>query len=162
MGRPSIFTQEIADAICERIAEGESLRKICLSEDMPCKASVFKWLGEDKTFSDQYARAREAQADTLADEILDIADDGANDTYVDENGNKRTDQDVIARSRLRFEARKWIASKLKPKVYGDKVQTELTGKDGGPVETVTTTRPQLTKEEWLAAHGVGTATRPAE
>lgn len=133
MARPSIFTQELADLICERIAEGESLRKICSSDDMPNKATVFRWLASDQTFSDQYARARESQADTLADEILDIADDGANDRYVDENGNERTDQDVIARSRLRVDARKWIASKLKPKVYGDKVENTVKGDKDSPL-----------------------------
>lgn len=135
MSRPSIFTQELADQICERLADGESLRKICLSDDMPAKSSVFKWLGENKEFSDQYARAREAQADTLFDEIIDIADDGANDTYTDESGNTRTDQDVIARSRLRVDARKWAASKLKPKTYGEKVETTLRGDKDNPIES---------------------------
>lgn len=134
MGRPSDFTQELADLICERLADGESLRAICAGDDMPSKGTVFRWLANDKAFQDQYTRAREAQADYLFDDILQIADDGLNDTYVDENGNRRTDQDVIARSRLRVDARKWMAGKLRPKVYGDKVQTELTGANGGPVE----------------------------
>jgi hypothetical protein len=121
MGRPSGFTQEVADAICERLAEGESLRSICAGDDMPNKATVFRWLAAHKEFSDQYARAREAQADALFDEILDIADDGRNDTYTDEDGNERTNQDVIARSRLRVDSRKWMAGKLRPKVYGDKL-----------------------------------------
>src|SRR5216684_9092402 len=97
-GRPTLFSSKMADSLCERIANGESLRKICLDDDMPCKASVFKWLNENKIFSDQYARARDAQADTMADEILEIADDGTNDTYVTENGEV-TNHDVIARSR---------------------------------------------------------------
>ena len=75
----------------------------------------------------QYARAREEQAETYADEIVAIADDGRNDTYIDENGNERVNQDVVARSRLRVEARKWVASKLKPKKYGDRLQNEHTG-----------------------------------
>lgn len=133
MGRPSIFTQELADLICERIAEGESLRKVCLADDMPNKATVFRWLAADKAFSDQYAHARDAQADVLADEIIDIADDGQNDTYKDDDGNVRTDQDVIARSRLRVDARKWIASKLKPKVYGDKVENTVKGDKDSPL-----------------------------
>lgn len=111
-GRPSDFTQEIADAICERLAEGESLRKICLGDDMPNKATVFRWLGLHQSFSDQYARAREEQAETLADEIVEIAD-----------GNKDSDPQ---RDRLRVDARKWVASKLKPKKYGDK---QLLGSD---------------------------------
>lgn len=124
MARPSRYTLKMADEICERLADGESLRKICLSDHMPNRATVFRWLHLHSSFRDQYARAREAQADALADEILDIADDGLNDSYEDEDGNKRTDHDVIARSRLRVDARKWIASKLKPKVYGDRIDPE--------------------------------------
>ena len=132
-GRPSDYSEEIADEICERLSDGESLRKICLSDNMPSKTSVFRWLHSNSVFRDQYARAREAQADSMADDIIDIADDSMFDTYIDENGLEKTNHDVIARSRLRVDARKWIASKLKPKVYGEKIHQELTGKDGAPV-----------------------------
>lgn len=117
----STFTQEIADIICERIAEGESVRKICQDDAMPAMSTIFKWLNDHKTFSEQYARAREAQADKMADEILEIADDGRNDTYIDGDGRERTDQEVIGRSKLRVDARKWLASKMAPKKYGDRV-----------------------------------------
>lgn len=125
MARPTKYTNKIADEICERLADGESLRAICESEEMPGRATVFRWLASNQTFQDQYARAREAQADALFDEILQIADDGRNDSYTDSEGNVRTDQDVIARSRLRVDSRKWMASKLRPKVYGDKIQQEI-------------------------------------
>lgn len=127
MGRPSDYSQEIADLICEALAEGWSLRSICKGDDFPNKGTVFRWLATNKAFSDQYARAREAQADCLFDDILAIADDGANDSYTDDEGRTRTDYDVIARSKLRVDARKWMAGKLRPKVYGDKVQTEVSG-----------------------------------
>lgn len=133
MPRQSEYTQELADLICERLSDGESLRAICRDDEMPSKATVFKWLTQQKAFADQYVRARENQADHMADEILSIADDGLNDTYVDENGNQRTDQDVIARSRLRVDARKWLASKMAPKKYGDKITQEHTGADGAPM-----------------------------
>lgn len=131
MGRSLEFSQEVADKICEQIAEGKSLRAI-LKEDesLPASSTIFKWLANVESFAEQYARAREAQADALFDEILSIADDGLNDTYTDEEGNVRTNQDVIARSRLRVDARKWMAGKLRPKVYGEKVQTELSGHVG--------------------------------
>lgn len=134
-GRPSSFTQEKANTICERIAGGESLRSICQDEGLPSITSVMRWLADENNaaFRAQYARAREAQADYMAEEILSIADDGLNDTYVDDEGRKRTDQDVIARSRLRVEARKWLASKMAPKKYGEKLQQEVSGPDGGPV-----------------------------
>jgi hypothetical protein len=105
-GRHSEFSAEIADLICERIADGESLRAICGDPEMPGKATVFRWLAENATFRDQYARAREAQADGEVDEIVDIADgeDGDGD---------------VQRDRLRVDARKWRAAKMAPKKYGD-------------------------------------------
>lgn len=130
-GRPSSYKQSMADSICEKIADGLSIRTICLDETMPCKSTVFKWLVDNKSFSDQYARAREAQADTLFDEILDIADDAGCDTYTDKDGNIKTDQEVIGRSKLRVDARKWMAGKLRPKVYGDKL--ELAGNPDSPL-----------------------------
>lgn len=134
MGRPSEFNQETADAICERIAQGQSLRAILRDdESLPVSSTIFKWLSQNKEFAEQYTRAREAQADVLFDEILMIADDGLNDTYTDEDGNVRTNQDVIGRSKLRVEARKWMAGKLRPKVYGEFKAVELTGANGGPV-----------------------------
>jgi hypothetical protein len=120
MGRPSSFTQETADTICARLAEGQSLRSICEADDMPARSVVFKWLADNKDFADQYARAREAQADHLFEEILTIADDGSNDTYKTDDG-EATNHDVIARSRLRVDARKWMAAKMAPKKYGDKL-----------------------------------------
>lgn len=135
-GRPSTFTQEIADRICEALIEGRSLRSICEAEDMPAASSVFKWLGEHRAFSEQYAHAREAQADALFDEMLQIADDGRNDKFLDDEGMPRTDHDVIARSKLRVETRKWMAAKLRPRVYGDKLA--IGGADDlPPIKTMT-------------------------
>lgn len=121
------FSQEIFDEICVRIAEGESLRKICKDDKMPSLVSVWRWLNENETLSKQYTRAREEQAETFVDEILDIADDNKDDTSLDENGKLIINQEVIARSRLRVDSRKWIASKLKPKRFGDytKIQAEV-------------------------------------
>jgi hypothetical protein len=122
IGRPSSYTDETAALICARLAEGESLRTICKADDMPGFSTVMRWLADNSAFRDQYARAREAQADKLAEEILEIADDGRNDTYTDDDGNERTNQEVVARSRLRVDARKWLASKMAPKKYGDKIE----------------------------------------
>jgi hypothetical protein len=116
------FEQSIADEICDRLIAGESLRKITLSEHMPAASTIFKWLATVPKFAEQYARARDAQADTLADEILDIADDGSNDWMggKDEESGSNYNGDAVARSKLRVDARKWIAAKLKPKKYGEK------------------------------------------
>lgn len=104
------------DRVCERIAECESLTLIAESVGVS-KGTLITWLAG---YPDQYARAREAQADKFAEEIIQIADDGQNDTYLTEDG-PATNHDVIARSRLRVDARKWLASKMAPKKYGDKV-----------------------------------------
>lgn len=130
-GRPTDYNQEIADLICEKLSDGISLREICQADDMPARATVFRWLGLHKEFSDQYARAKEEQAEALADEIVAIADDKTGDTVVTDDGREIANSEFIARSRLRVDARKWVASKLKPKKYGDKVQTEVSGPDGG-------------------------------
>lgn len=134
MARPTIFSEELADAICERLASGESLVRICGGDDMPGTTTVFRWLQTIPAFRDRYAMAREAQAERMADEILDIADDGRNDVWKDDAGNVKVDTDVIARSRLRVDSRKWLMSKMLPKKYGDKVTQEVTGAEGGPVQ----------------------------
>lgn len=140
-GRPSEYTKEIADEICERIAEGESLRRICLSDHLPNRKTIFHWLLNDTHpgFCDQYRKAREMQAENFADEMNDIADDGSNDYMenVDDQGaviGYKLNGEHIQRSRLRIDTRKWIASKLKPKKYGDKL--ELSGDAEAPVAFV--------------------------
>lgn len=140
MGRPSDYTPAIAAVICERLVEGESLRKICKADEMPAISTVFKWLHDYPTFSAQYAHAREVQADTFADEITDIADDGSRDYTQTENG-PMVDHDHIARARLRVDARKWIASKLKPKKYGEKVEQTHKGDKDAPLQFLTSDIP---------------------
>ena len=118
MGRPSIYTDELAATILGRISNGESLRSIVKDEGMPTQSSVYLWLLQKPDFSEQYTRAREEQADTLADEILAIADETP-DSVTDEKGISRTDSGWVTWQRNRVDARKWVASKLKPKKYGD-------------------------------------------
>jgi hypothetical protein len=120
------------------MAEGVSLRSICLADDMPDKATVFRWLAAHKEFRDQYARARECRADAMAEEILEISDDDSDDAITDpESGATRLNSEFVARSRLKVDTRKWLMARMAPKVYGDKVTQELQGPDGGPVSTIT-------------------------
>lgn len=136
------FTPALGQAICLQISEGWSLRRIARGDDQPEASTVYGWLLEAEaakakpedertkdeaakvTFLEQYARARSIQADILAEETVDIADDGHNDTYLDDDGNRRTDYDVIQRSKLRVDARKWYAGKVAPKKYGESLVTE--------------------------------------
>lgn len=133
MGRPSDFSQELADKICAELAEGVSLRGVCKSEEMPCLSTVFSWLRTKPDFLQQYARAKEESADAMAEEIIDISDDGTNDWEEREIAGGRTiialNTEAVQRSKLRVDTRKWIMSKMKPKKYGDKLDMTTNGKD---------------------------------
>lgn len=136
MSRPSDYTPELAAEICGRLASGSPLSKICGGEEnFPSLTTVYRWLQEKPEFRELYARAREDQADTLADEILQIADEDPTTTVIEKTGQIAFDGAAIAHQRLRVDARKWIASKLKPKKYGDRVAQELSGPDGEPMKT---------------------------
>ncbi len=114
----SKYTSKKADAILDAIADGAALRGACREQEIA--ASTFlRWCDARPPLAERYARAREAQFDAWADEILEISDDGSNDTYEDD-GRTLTNQDVVQRSRLRVDSRKWLLSKLKPERYGDK------------------------------------------
>lgn len=138
MARPTIYSDDIANTICEQIAEGRSLRSICLDEAMPAKSTVFAWLADPgrDDFRTKYVHAREAQADVLVDEMTDIADDGSNDWMEQKNSDGevtgwKENGEALRRSALRISARQWIAEKLRPKKYGSKVA--LTDGEGGPL-----------------------------
>lgn len=130
MHRQSDYTDELATEICERLADGESLRSICGDEHMPDKSTVFRWLEKHEGFRDQYALARKFQADTYADETIDIADDAGNDWMERNDPNNEGWQfngEAVARSRLRVDTRKWAAGKLNSAKYGDKQTVEHGG-----------------------------------
>lgn len=137
-GRPSTYSEEIAERICARLAEGRSLRSICKDSDAPGLSTVTAWVRTRPEFQARYALAREAQADALADEILDIVDDATNDWVTRErkDGSTETvlDAEHVQRSRLRVDARKWLAAKMAPKKYGDVQKLEHSGPDGAPIE----------------------------
>lgn len=126
-GRPSLFTQEMVDDICEKLASGRSLNSICTDDKMPCIASVLAWLAKaekpeatelHKDFLDKYLRAREAQADVIFDECLDIIDSA-------------TVEDIAVKKE-RVNTRMRMAGKLKPKKYGDKLN--IGGQDDSPIQ----------------------------
>jgi len=119
-GRPTLYSLEIALEICDRIADGESLVKICSDPKMPKKTAVYEWLLRHKEFAEIYARAREDQADTLADEIHAISDE-LPQQIVDDKGKTRYDSAYVQWQKNRVDARKWVAAKLKPKKYSDRI-----------------------------------------
>jgi hypothetical protein len=137
-GRPSSYTPEMGDYICERLIEGDSLRAICRDDDMPAPGTVLRWVANNPEFRIQYTRAREEQAETYADQIIAIADE-ERVTVKDDKGEEVQvvfDNVAVNRNRLRIDARKWVASKLKPKKYGDRITQEVPGADGAPLGTV--------------------------
>ncbi len=125
------FDQDKANAICERLAEGESLRSICRDEGMPAESTVRKWVIEDPGgFGAQYARARDLGLDAVADEILDISDTTQTGVIITTKADGSTEEkraDMIEHRRLRVDARKWYLSKLAPKKYGDKLDMNVAG-----------------------------------
>lgn len=145
----STYSKQVADIICIRLSEGESLKEIVKAEGMPNRATVYRWLLEQPVFCDMYTRAREEQADTLADEIIAIADESPEINEIkDKEGNVldiKIDSGYVAYQKQRIEARKWTAMKLKPRKYGDKL--ELAGDPNNPVKV----EVQSEADNYLAA-----------
>lgn len=130
-GRPTLYTEELADRICDLIATNTcSLQRMCKEHDwMPAFRTIFKWLHEkDKEhFMHKYAHAKKMQADLMVEELTDISDNGQTDYYVDEKGNFKVDHENIQRSKLRVDTRKWIASKILPKKFGERLDLTTGG-----------------------------------
>jgi len=114
------YTPELAAKFCAVIADGKTIRAACKLDGMPSKATIFRWLREHAEFEKMYELATDERADTLIDEIVDIAD------------NCRVDADSIRKAKLRIHARVEQAQRMKPRKYGNKMQ--LTGEGGGPVQ----------------------------
>src|SRR5262245_2322493 len=126
MGKPGVrYTEEWVAAFCLEIASGVSLKKICRRPDQPHHSTVFEWLHTKPEFRDKYAIAKSAAMDAMAEEILEIADESQDDWKTDERGREIPNKEVVLRSRLRIETRKWLMCKLNPKKFGDKA--DVTG-----------------------------------
>jgi len=141
MARPTSYTQEIADEICEHLSLGESIRTVCKPEHMPSIATFYSWLRTYDEFLEQYARAKQESADAMAEDILDIADDGTNDYMERKNKDGSTcevvNSEVLQRSRLRVDTRKWLMAKMKPKKYGDRIDMTSNGESISQVSSLT-------------------------
>lgn len=118
---PVKLTPELMEEICVAISTSTlSLKKLCKQNPhWPSDKHIFLARIKDPAFGSQYAIAKAEQIEAFIDEMLEIADDGTNDTYVNDEGKVCTDTDVLGRSRLRIDLRKWYAAKLAPKIYGD-------------------------------------------
>lgn len=125
-GRPTDYSDEWADEFCSLLIDGTSVNSLCKRDDMPDKSSVFLWLSKHPYFSDKYAQAKEMAAEALAEEIFDIADDNAFDYTDGKDKELRVNNDAIQRAKLRVDVRKWYLSKIVPKKYGERIQTDNT------------------------------------
>jgi hypothetical protein len=139
-GRKTDYTVEMAHYICGEIAAGVSIKSLSTRDGMPSRSTIYKWLDENDEFSKLMDSARKQCAHTLVEEMLEIADDGTNDYMMrqQENGAVMVvDHEHIQRSRLRCEARKWIASKFFPRAYGEKLALNGGENEDGTAQPVT-------------------------
>jgi hypothetical protein len=130
-GRPPMYTPELGDKICMLVVEGLSFNTISTFEGMPHRRTIINWLVTNEDFIHKYALARRHATEIMADEMLDIADDGHNDWMARHWGNQvewLTNGEAIARSRIRIDTRKWIMAKLQPKKWGEKLDITTDGK----------------------------------
>ena len=125
-GRPTKYTQPLAKEICDMIsASGKGTKRLCLENPhWPCQDTLFAWLKAYPEFSEQYARAKKCQIEFLVDEILEISDDASQDQLIDPQGKIVFNSQAVNRARLKIDTRKWLASKLLPRVYGSKIDDE--------------------------------------
>lgn len=154
MAREPVFiTPDIRDEILERLSQGESLRSVCRGDTMPDEAAVRKLALKDEIFGPQYTHARELGYLAMADEMLEISDDGSNDWMLrvdPKNPGYDLNGEHIQRSRQRVDTRKWLLSKCLPKIYGDKV--ELSGPNGGPAFVLYGERESDNSNAWTQDH----------
>lgn len=129
IGRPSTYSVTIADAICARVASGEPLYRICAEENMPHLTTIYSWLRKYDEFAKNYARAKEDLADTMASRIQDIIDEKPDRSTID----GKVDSGWVQYQRLKVDTLKWQAGKLKPKVYGEKLDVNHGGQAENPV-----------------------------
>lgn len=120
-GRPTKYTDELANEICQKLSTSyKGLRILCRENPhWPVRETIYAWTISNEEFSNRYIKAKEKQMDWLAEEAIDIAFDNSNDSYIDQNGNRKCDNEYVNRSRLKVDTIKWYTSKLKPKKYGD-------------------------------------------
>ena len=129
-GRPSNYSDELADEICSLVRDGLPIREIALFDGLPTDRTIWRWLDEKPEFRQKYASAKEVQAERQAEELLEIADNGRNDwmeRHQDGEAVLVPDHEHINRSRLRVDTRKWLMSKMLPKKYGDRTSIEHSG-----------------------------------
>jgi hypothetical protein len=148
-GRPTEYTPEKGDLICQLTGEGHRISKIAKDADIT-RDTIVRWqrdnsllLPDGEKFSDAYARALEIGWELMAHEMLEVADDGTNDFYTTEDGQEKCNHEHIQRSRLRVDTMKWILSKRVARVFGDKL--DVTGIPANQTNIVLPIRDKLAR-----------------
>lgn len=155
---PVPYSKPLFQMVCHRIANGESLNRICRDEGYPNKSSVLQWVDDDKDGAhSQYAQARLKQAQHWADEIADIADDGSQD-IIDVDGKVTKNREFSERSKLRVDTRKWLLSKVLPKVYGEKLDLKHEGQISLEVTGISALLAAAKKAAQTNSQGEGSGT----
>lgn len=138
-GRPTIRTDELDAQILARTENGESLITICRDPEMPARSTVYEWIESDPDFSGRLSKAREKGLDVIAHSCLEIADMpqlGTVETIKADGSREVRQEDMLGHRKLRIETRLKLLAKWDPKRYGDKLQQEVTGENGGPIKEV--------------------------
>lgn len=117
--------KRIQDRICEQLMMGLPMTKVLKEDGMPSRNTVVTWLRNDEEFKKAYEWAREVQLDFLADEVMEISDDGSGDIVHFPDGSKKFDSEHYNRSKLRVESRKWLLGVMRPDQFGQKVKQEV-------------------------------------
>lgn len=135
-----VYSEALRDALCERIASGETLIAVCESPNMPAYSTFYRWRREHPDLCEAYALAVVARAERWAEELVDIADNSTNDYMERErrDGSFETvlNRENIQRSDLRIRTRQWRLARLLPKEYGERSQLAVTGPDNGPLQSI--------------------------
>ena len=138
-GRPTDYTKELAQEICDRISEGVGLYRVCLADDMPSRWTVHRWMNEDPAFRDMYMHAKELAAEKIADECLDMADEA-----------QHADSSVaVQAAKLRIDTRQWYAKVTEPKKYGTKVDIDQKTEHSGQIQMTPARARELLAEVGL-------------
>lgn len=161
MGRPEIYTDELAEKVLEWIRVGYSVAKIAKMDDMPAKDTIFQWIVKRPDFADRYVQAKETGAFVMAEEIVEISDNDQNDVYFKEekdgsglSAKPCFDVNNINRDRLRVDSRKWILAKLVPKKYGDFQRNENTTTSTVKIESMDDSKLDAKLAQLLGKAGI--------
>jgi len=148
-GRPTKYTEELAQYVCDIVSSHSGgIPTLCKQFPIfPDESTIYLWRMKHEGFSRKYTLAKQAQAEIFAEEIIELSDSAKHCTYADKEGNLKVDQGSVAAVKLQVDSRKWLASKLIPKIYGDQKQIdELKGQNDEMLKELLALRAELAEK----------------